>query len=77
MDRSSTIRMLLREGYSNHMKKKAVQSYREGRLTLGKAAQKAGLTIWEMKEHLTGKGYVSGYNISDLEEEVKLLAKKY
>lgn len=76
LDRSSTIRVLLLEGYKNYMKRKAAEAYMRGEVTISRAAKKAGVTIWEMQQHLLSIGFVSRYDITDLEEEVKLLAKK-
>ena len=76
LDRSSTIRILLREGYKNHIKKKAAEAYMGGKATMSGAAKKAGITVWEMQQYLTGIGFTSKYGIADLKEETKLLTKK-
>lgn len=76
LDRSSTIRVLLREGYKNYVKRKAAEAYMKGEVTMSRAANKAGITIWEMQQYLKSIGFISQYSIADLEEEEKLLAKK-
>ena len=73
LDRSSVMRMLLWEGYRNYLKKKAAEAYMQGRMTMSRAAGRAGLTIWEMQEHLLSLGFRSDYGIKELEEETKLL----
>ncbi len=74
LDRSTTtIRLLLEEGYKNFVKKKAAEAYIRGKLTISKAAQKAGLTIFEMQQYLVSRGFKSSYSVQDLEEELKLL----
>jgi len=73
LDRSSVMRMLLREGYKNYIQKKAAEAYMQGRITISQAAKRAGLTIWEMQQCLISLGFKSDYSIKDLEEEIKLL----
>lgn len=68
-DRSTLIRKLLRRGYEEFMKEKAAQAYKEGTVTIAGAAERAGITIWEMQEYLVDQGYVSSYSIEDLEAE--------
>ncbi len=71
MDRSTAIRVLIEEGYSSRMEKKAAKEYAAGRITMGKAAEKAGMTIWEFEQYLVMHGYKSQYSVSDLLEEAK------
>ncbi len=39
-------RALIEEGYSSRMEKKAAKEYAAGRITMGKAAEKAGMAVW-------------------------------
>ena len=71
LDRSTAMRILLEEGYQNYMKRKASEHYLSGKTTISKAAEKAGLTIWEMEQYLVSKGFKSQYSIEDLKEEIK------
>lgn len=74
-DRSTTVRKLLRRGYQEVVRERAAQAYREGRLTLSGAAEAAGLTLWEMQQHLVEKGYRSTYSLDDLEQELRALER--
>ena len=76
LDRSSAIRLLLEEGYSNYMKKKAAEEFKSGKITFSRAAEKAGLTLWEMEQFLVINGFKSQYSIEDLEQELKLPGKQ-
>lgn len=72
-DRSTIIRNLVEEGYRRHMADKAAEKYRKGEITLSKAAEKAGLTVWEMQKHLVENGFTSEYSIKNLEQEAQNL----
>jgi|SRR3989344_125296 len=76
LDRSMAIRLLLEEGYDNYAKRKAAEEYKTGRITISKAAEKAGFTLWEMEQFLISKGYKSQYSTEDLEEELLAIAKQ-
>ena len=69
IDRSTTMRMLLEQGYKSHMKKRAAEKYRQGKTTASAAAGEAGLTIWEFEQYLIANGYKSQYSVEDLKEE--------
>jgi len=73
LDRSSTIRKLVHLGYKNLIKKKAVQGYMQGKITMSEAANRAEITIWEMEQYLVEEGYKSSYSIEDLDKEIRLL----
>ena len=73
LDRSSTIRKLVYLGYQNMIKKRAMQEYIQGKITISEAASTAEITIWEMEQYLVEQGYNSSYSIEDLEKEIKLL----
>jgi predicted HTH domain antitoxin len=72
-DRSAMIRKLVMLGYADFVKEKAAERYREGKVTLSKAATEAGLTLWEMEKYLVERGFRSSYATEDLERELELL----
>jgi len=53
--------------------RRAVQSYAEGAATLPRAAEVAGLTVWEMMDELTKRNVQPQYGEEDLEEDLKAL----
>lgn len=53
----------------------AVELYREGVISLGKAAEIAGVSKWEMFEILAAKKIPLQYYPEDLEEDVKTLKR--
>ena len=53
----------------------AIELYREGLVSLGKAAEIAGLSKWEMMEVLASKGIPLNYTRRDLEEDIETLER--
>lgn len=53
----------------------AVELYREGTVSLGKAAEISGLTKWEMLELLAMKKIPIQYYPEDLDEDIETLRK--
>ena len=51
----------------------AIELCREGKVSLGKAAEIAGVTKWEMMEILASKGVSIQYDVKDLEKDIKTL----
>ena len=70
VDRSTLVRRLVRKGYELRKKEIAANKYKEGRITLSKAAEEAGITVWEMEKYLVESGYKSEYSVKDLEREM-------
>jgi len=52
---------------------KALESYREGAATLPRAAEIAGLSVWEMIDALAEGKIQPQYEAEDLEEDLKAL----
>ncbi|MFA4646597.1 UPF0175 family protein [Pyrococcus kukulkanii] len=52
-----------------------IELYREGIVSLGKAAEIAGVSKWEMMEILASKGIPLQYSEEDLREDVKTLER--
>lgn len=54
----------------------AVELYREGKLSLGKATELAGFTSkWEMITFLDSKGVALRYSVEDVDEDLETLEK--
>ena len=51
----------------------AIELYREGKVSLGKAAEIAGVNKWEMMEFLASKNISIQYDVEDLEKDIKTL----
>ena len=48
----------------------AVQLYRQGRLSFGKARELAGLTIWDFQSWLGSQGIPVHYDLPEYDEDV-------
>lgn len=72
-DRSTTMRKLIQRGFEEVARERAAEAYRQGRVTLSEAADRAGLTVWEMEQYLVHHGYQSSYSIQDLSAELDAL----
>jgi predicted HTH domain antitoxin len=56
-----------------------VQLYREGQITLGRAAEMAGLSRWEFRDLLADRGVrveVDATPAEEMEEQIKMLTAR-
>lgn len=73
VDKSTILDRAL-ERYTKEWKlQKATESYREGLVTLSRAAEIAGISIWEMIDVISKKKIPPQYDIEDLDEDLKAL----
>lgn len=72
MDKSTVIRRFIIEGFREYKRERAAGLYKERRVSIGGAAELAGLTIREMVDYLIKKGYKSSYSYEDLKKEMEL-----
>lgn len=70
-DRSAVIRELLEHGVKEKSLEQAVELYRIGQVTGWKAAQLAGVSLWNFYRTLGEKGVLIQYSERDLEEDLK------
>ena len=77
IDRSSAIQRLLKIGLREYRMEKALNLYRDGKVTLWKAAEIAGVSLREMMEAIKARDIPYQYDFETLEENVnELLAKR-
>ena len=69
-DRSEVVRELLRIGLRNKLIEDALRMYREGKVSMWKAARIAGLSLWEFIEILKEKEVEIQYGLRELEEDL-------
>lgn len=72
-DRSTAIRELLAIGIASYKENEAVKNYAEGKLSLGKAAELAGVSTWRFVDLLREKKVPLRYDLDKLREEIKAL----
>lgn len=75
-DRATVIRRLLANAIQQWKLQKALRLYREGKITLWRAARLAGLTLREMMELATREGIQFQYTKKDLEEDIAAALKE-
>ena len=51
----------------------AVYLYAQGRLSIGKAHELAGMTLWEFRQLLASRRISPHYDVADLDEDVATL----
>ncbi|MBY9019296.1 MAG: UPF0175 family protein [Candidatus Lokiarchaeota archaeon] len=49
----------------------------KNKISLGKAAENAGISIWEMVDELKSRNLTLNYKISEAELEIEKILKKY
>ncbi|MGB9741385.1 MAG: UPF0175 family protein [Candidatus Bathyarchaeia archaeon] len=76
VDKSTILERAL-EHYTREWKlEKAVGLYRDGRVTLSRAAEIAEISVWEMIDILAQKKVTLQYSVEDLEEDLKVLERE-
>lgn len=76
-DRSEAIRRLLAKAINSWKVQYAVEKLREHKISVGKAAEECGISIWEMLDILKENTINwTGYSKEDLERDLKVLEGK-
>jgi len=73
IDKSTVVERALEHYMREWRLNKAVESYRKGLVTLSRAAEIAGVSIWEMIDVLVQKKVTLQYSVEDLEEDLRAL----
>lgn len=71
IDRSTVMDRALEEYISGWKLRKALNKYALGEVTLPKAAEIAGLSIWEMIDEVAERDIQAQYSLDDLKEDLK------
>jgi len=75
-DRATVVRKLLVKAIEEWKKNRAIQLYRDGEITLWRAARMAKLSLREMMKLATEKGIEFRYTEKDMEEDIKAALKE-
>jgi len=70
-DKAEIIREILAEGVRERRIEAALKLYREGRATLWRAAELAGLSLWEIIEELKKRRIELQYGYRELKEDLR------
>lgn len=76
VDRSELIRRLLDFALQQKRVEEAVRAYQEGKVTLWKAAEMAGLSLREMMELARARKIAVSYTIDDLRRDIEYVRRK-
>ncbi len=68
VDRSVVLRKMIDIGSREYFRRKAVEGYRKGEMSIGKASQVAGVSIWEMYGILDQEGITIKIDRKAIEE---------
>lgn len=74
--RAEVIRRLLAEAIKRWKLRRALDTLREGKMTLRSAAKLAGLTYIEMMDEVEKAGIPTDYTIADLQIDLETVKKK-
>jgi predicted HTH domain antitoxin len=76
LDKSALIRRLLAEALHEKRKEKALEQYRDGKVSIGKAASIARVSIWEFMDLVREKGLHIDYGSEELYEDLEPLRRE-
>jgi len=69
-DRSTAIKRLLERGVGDWQIETAVQRYRDGTISIGRAAELADVSVWRFLDVLDERGVEMNYDETDLEADI-------
>ena len=75
-DRSTLVRELLLKGLEEKQLEQVLDLYKKGKITMWKAAQIAGISLWKMMEIIKERKIELNYSEEDLEEDLEPLLHK-
>jgi len=76
-DQSSIIRKLLWKSIAQEKLEFALKEYLNDKISLGRASEIAGISIWEMLDELKKRNVTLDYKISEAELEIEKILKKH
>jgi len=71
--RMDMARQLLLEGIQQHKRERAVRLYREGKASKSRAAELAGMTLWELMDWLQSEAAPASYTLQEAVDDVRRL----
>jgi predicted HTH domain antitoxin len=71
IDRSSALRTILDIGMKEYLKRRAAEDYRRGKISIGRAAEKAGLSVAELYGALEAEGIPIRVDVKDLRDALR------
>lgn len=75
LDRATFLKQMLRRGVSEYRLEQACIAYRHGDVTLSRAAEMAGVDLYEMLRRLQGESLSLNYSLEELAADAQLVAE--
>jgi predicted HTH domain antitoxin len=73
-DRSTTVRKLLSRAIQDWKLDHYSRLYGSGKLTLARAADEAGVPLWEMMDYVMSNKITAQYDLEDFQRDLKTVA---
>lgn len=73
-DRATLIKTLLRKGISHLRRERAVQAFRREEVTVSKAAELAGMNLWDFLALMETEKLELHYDVADFEQDLRQLS---
>ena len=73
-DRSTVVRKLLYRAIRDWKLEYYAQEYGQGRITLGRAAEEAVVSLWEMMDYVRQRKIPAQYSLEDLEHDLDVIS---
>jgi len=73
MDRSTIMRRFLSKAVGDWLIERNLKDYEEGKITLWQAAERCGLSLWEVVSEVKKREIHVPYSLEDLKEDIKSL----
>jgi len=71
LDRGALLKQLIRKGYSDIQRERALDSYRHGTITLSRAAEIAGLSLRDLLLLLPEESLELNYDLPELQRDME------
>jgi predicted nucleic acid-binding protein len=71
LDRGALLKQLIRRGYKNLLVERALEEYREGRISLSRAAELAEINMRDLLLHLPDKSIELNYDLRELQRDIE------
>ena len=74
-DKTTALRTIFTLGAKQYKLEKAIKQYQEGKISIGKAAEKAGISLWEIMDKLKERNIANSLSEEEFTEGLKNLKK--
>lgn len=74
-DKTTALKRLFGLGAKQYKLEKAINQYREGKISIGKAAENAEISLWEMMDELKERNIANPLGEEEFKEGLKNLQK--